>query len=354
MHSVSYRALRRVAAWMQAVLALGLPFVRVSGESALRFDIPSLKLYFFGSVIWISEATFFLLVFLLFFIGVLLFTALYGRIWCGWMCPQSVLSGITRSIERTALWFTGHHVLRSIASHALLVLFSTLASAGLIGYFVSPYDVFTDARSGSLGPWTSWSWVVLGTLTYLNLAFMRQAFCGSVCPIAGFQDAKPVIGYLRVITSETDRKGIRSRIAGLSAAFAFIAALFAYEVFIRMPVDFWVMRDEAQAHHNVGIKGVMLNAYVLVVENRSLQPESYRLTVSGISNVALVVPQNPLMIPPNTSVTMKIYVSAKRKDIADRVTRLRFTLESTSSREIRVVQEAPFIYPDRTDKGLEI
>jgi hypothetical protein len=37
---------------------LGLPFVRVGGESALRFDIPSLKLYFFGSVIWISEATF--------------------------------------------------------------------------------------------------------------------------------------------------------------------------------------------------------------------------------------------------------------------------------------------------------
>jgi hypothetical protein len=51
---------------------------------------------------------------------------------------------------------------------------------------------------------------------------------------------------------------------------------------------------------------------------------------------------------------MKIYVSAKRKDLVDRVTRLRFTLESTSSREIRIVQEASFIYPDRTDKGLEI
>jgi polyferredoxin len=343
MKTISYRTLRWVAAWTQMVLVLGLPFVRVSGESALRFDVPSLKLYFFGSVIWISEATFFILVFLLFFVGVMLFTALYGRIWCGWMCPQSVLSGITRSIEQAALWFTGHPVLRTIASHSLLFLFSALVSASLTGYFVSPYDVIADIRLGSLGPWTSWSWVVVGVLTYANLVFVRQAFCGAVCPIARFQDAKPLI-----------RKGVRSRVAGLSVAFAFIAALFAYEVFIRMPVDFWVMRDEAQAYHNVVIKGTMLNAYVLVVENRSLQPESYHLTVSGISNAELVVPQNPLLIPPNTSVTMKIYVSAKRKDLVDRVTRLRFTLESTSSREIRIVQEASFIYPDRTDKGLEI
>ena len=84
-----------------------LPFLRVHGESALRFDIPSLKLYFFGSVIWVSETYFFLLVFLLFLSGVLLFTVLYSRAWCGWVCPQAVLSHFSRTIDQLSRRFDG-------------------------------------------------------------------------------------------------------------------------------------------------------------------------------------------------------------------------------------------------------
>lgn len=64
---MSFRTKRSIVAWLQAVMLLGLPFMKVNGESAFRFDVPSLKLYFFGSVIGISESYFFLLVFLLFF-----------------------------------------------------------------------------------------------------------------------------------------------------------------------------------------------------------------------------------------------------------------------------------------------
>ncbi len=112
MRLAAYHARRRIFALLQAVLMLGLPFMRISGESALRFDAPSLKLYFFGSVIWISESYFFLLVFLLFFLGITLFTVIYGRIWCGWMCPQTVLSRVARSAEKLAAWLIHHRVLR--------------------------------------------------------------------------------------------------------------------------------------------------------------------------------------------------------------------------------------------------
>src|SRR5574341_33806 len=152
MKQLTFHARRSVAAWAQAVLMLGLPFVRVGGESALRFDVPSLKLYFFGSVIWISEAYFFLLVFLLFFVGVMLFTVLYGRIWCGWMCPQTVLSDFSRRIERISTWFVGHTVLRPAVSQTLLFLFAATVAASLIWYFVSPYDMAADIANGSLGP----------------------------------------------------------------------------------------------------------------------------------------------------------------------------------------------------------
>src|SRR5574341_2117639 len=154
MKQLTFHARRSIVAWAQAALMLGLPFVRIGGESALRFDVPSLKLYFFGSVIWISEAYFFLLVFLLFFIGVMLFTVLYGRIWCGWMCPQTVLSDFTRLIQKAAARLTGHPALEGGLSRAFLLLFSVLVSASLIWYFVSPYDMARDVLARALGPWT--------------------------------------------------------------------------------------------------------------------------------------------------------------------------------------------------------
>ena len=107
---------------------------------------------FSAAVIWISEAYFLLLVFLLFFIGVMLFTVLYGRIWCGWACPQTVLSDLARSMERKAAWFTRHQVLRTSMSHVILLLVSILVSANLIWFFVSPYDMLSDIRNRSWDP----------------------------------------------------------------------------------------------------------------------------------------------------------------------------------------------------------
>ena len=185
----TFRAKRRITARIQSVIVLGLPFVRIDGESALRFDVPSLKLYFFGSVIWISEAYFFLLVSLLFLIGVMLFTMLYGRIWCGWACPQTVLSDFSRGIAAMARWLTGHRALSMVLTQFFILAFSIVVSAGLIWYFVSPYDMAKDIFSRSLGPWTLWSWIFFAALAYLNLAFVRQKFCTSVCPYARFQSA---------------------------------------------------------------------------------------------------------------------------------------------------------------------
>lgn len=357
---------------MQAVLMLGLPFVRISGESALRFDAPSLKLFFFGSVIWISEAYFFLLAFLLVFLGIMLFTVIYGRIWCGWMCPQTVLSDVARSVEKIAAWFIQHRILRMVVSQFILLGVAMLVSADLIWFFVSPYDVFRNAVTGSVGLWTFWSWVVLATMIYVNLAFVRQKFCTSGCPYARFQSVffddrtltidfdgtrqgqTSLIGSVQGTTPAASPKVMRHRVIGLSASFALIAVLFAYQVFVRMPMDFWVMRDEAQEYHQVGVQGALMNAYSVVVENRGLDPASYRLSVSGVKDAELVLAQNPFLLPGNSMVMLKVYVIAQRKNLIERVTRLHFILENTESKEMRVVQEAPFVYPERTEKGVEI
>jgi len=147
---------------------------------------------------------------------------------------------------------------------------------------------------------------------------------------------------------------MRPRVLWLSLLFAVLGVMLVYQIAIRVPVDFWVLRDGQQPYHQVGVQGSILNAYDLIIENRSLAPETYQLSVSGIRNAELVLRGNPFMIPANSSVTMRIYVFASRKDLTERVTRLNFTLMNTSRREIRAVQEAPFIYPERSDKGVDI
>jgi cytochrome c oxidase accessory protein FixG len=410
------RARRWLAAWLQAAVVIGLPFIRIRGESALRFDVPSLKLYFFGSVVWISEAYFFLLIFLLFFIGIMLATLLYGRIWCGWACPQTVLSDLTRLIMKLSDRLAGRPVLSAVLSQSFVFLFSSIVSASIVWYFVSPYEMIPRIISRALGPWTFGSWALFTVLIYLDLAFVRRKFCSFVCPYARLQSAffdhktltiafdarrsdecmdceacvracpseidirkglqvecvncaecidacagrtkgrskLPLIGYFFGTGGEGAHQGARPRVIGLSAAFAVMAMLFAFQVYVRVPVDFVMIQDESQPYHQTGIRSDMMNAYSMFIENRSLEPAEYLLSVSGVKDAELIIRHNPFLLPANSVGKFRIYVLVKRRNLRERTTSLRFTLENTGTPEIRISREAPFMYPERTDKGTEI
>lgn len=169
----------------QAALVLGIPFVSVNGQSALRFDVPSLTLFFFGAQIGMDE--FFLVLVTLLFLGflIVLLTVLLGRVWCGWLCPQTVIVELTRSFDRMrprGAWT------RIVSLVALLVVSSVLA-ASLVWYFVSPSVFLSQLASGKLVPVVTWSWLALTVVTFLNFAFLRRRFCISVCPYARLQGA---------------------------------------------------------------------------------------------------------------------------------------------------------------------
>lgn len=407
----TFRAWRRRAAWFQAAVLIGLPFIRVSGESALRFDVPSLKLYFFGSVVWIGEAYFYLILFLLFFVAIMLITVLYGRVWCGWVCPQTVLSDLSRQIQKAADRISVHPIARGLLSLAFLLLFSVLVAANLVWYFIPPADMLRDAIALTLGPWTLGSWMIFSLLIYLNLAFVRHRFCGAVCPYARLQSSffdqgSLTIGFDRERADEClecgacerncpagidirkgpqvecincaecidvcesirkkigkdalvgyrfgDRSGRRPRVIGLSALISILIVLFAYQVHIRVPVEFWVLRDDSQSFHQIAVREHMMNTFDLLIENRSLEPAEYVLTVTGAKDLDLVIPKNPVLMPPNSVLKIKVYLLAERKNLSQRITRVRFTLENTARHEIRLVRESAFIYSDRSDRGVEI
>lgn len=194
---------RRLAEAFQALLVLGVPFIRVRGESALRFDVPSLRLHFFGASLWMDEffivliATIFL-TFLIIFI-----TILFGRIWCGWLCPQTVLIDFTWFMDRTK----AKGLLQKLTAYMLTLLISIMVAASLIWYFVSPYDFFPALLGGSLGTITWGFWISLTIIIFLNYAFLRHTWCSTVCPYAKlqgvlFDNKTMVIAFDRSIKEE--------------------------------------------------------------------------------------------------------------------------------------------------------
>jgi len=163
-----------------------------------------------------------------------------------------------------------------------------------------------------------------------------------------------LVDYRRGPGSHQGQAMNRPRVLWLSLLISAIAVLFLYQIYVRVPMNFWVLRDEDQSYHQAGIKDELLNAYNLRVENRSMSPGIYQLSISGIKDAELVISHNPFRIRPNSSATLKVYVFAKRKNLAERATRLRFTLTNAVSKELRISQEARFIYPERSDKGVDI
>ena len=156
---------------MQGGILLGLPFIQIGGNSALRFDLPSLSLHFFGARLMIDE--FFIVLTALLFVLFLFMalTIMFGRLWCGWACPQTVLSDIVEF---------GKGPWRYLA--ALLV--ALIVSADIIWYFVPPYEFITMLAAS---PWTRWSFIVMAAILFVDLAFVRRMFCTTLCPYAKMQ-----------------------------------------------------------------------------------------------------------------------------------------------------------------------
>lgn len=179
----SIQGWRRLVRILHAIILPGVPFLKINSESALRFDIPSLRLYFFGTVLWMDEF-FIVLIASLFLTFLIVFvTVVFGRIWCGWLCPQTVLSDMTGVIEK----IRAKGLAFKIGAYALVFFFSTLVGASLIWYFVSPYEFFKRLINWSLGSVIWGFWIVLTGIVFLNLLFLRRRFCATVCPYAKMQ-----------------------------------------------------------------------------------------------------------------------------------------------------------------------
>jgi cytochrome c oxidase accessory protein FixG len=185
---------RRRCQWATTLLLLLLPWFRIDGNSLLRIDIPGLTMHFFGQTLRIEDLYLVLLFSLALTMGFLLITMLLGRVWCGWLCPQTTLTDL-------AEWFSSQFGLRGQKSqrqgrharqfllHSIYLLLSALVSANLLWYFIEPMDFFSRLVTGQLH-YATWICLLLVTLSiYLDLALIRRLMCSDFCPYGRFQTA---------------------------------------------------------------------------------------------------------------------------------------------------------------------
>jgi cytochrome c oxidase accessory protein FixG len=204
---------------------VGLPWIQINGNPAVFMDVMQRQFHFFGLTFLMQDMWlgFFLVTGLGF--GLFYVTALIGRVWCGWVCPQTVFLDVARRMER---WFegdasarrrldgmpwTGEKVLRRGGAQLAMALFSFGVAHVFLSYFVSIpqlYQMITHAPGEN---WSTFVFVTLVTLgLWFDLAWFREQFCIIMCPYGRIQSALTddntmVIGYDATRGEPRGRKG---------------------------------------------------------------------------------------------------------------------------------------------------
>ncbi|MBK4733622.1 cytochrome c oxidase accessory protein CcoG [Noviherbaspirillum pedocola] len=196
-----YASLRWVFVWLTQIVFYGLPWLWWNGRQAVLFDLVARKFYLFGLVLWPQD--FIYLAGLLIVSAYLLFlaTAIAGRVWCGFTCPQTVYTEIFMWIERKIEGNRSARMrldrqgaslekfARKSAKHLAWGLLALWTGFTFVGYFTPIHTLAREIATLSLGPW-EWFWVVFYSFaTYGNAGWMREQVCKYMCPYARFQSS---------------------------------------------------------------------------------------------------------------------------------------------------------------------
>jgi cytochrome c oxidase accessory protein FixG len=178
-----------------------LPWLQWGGHQAVLFDLPARKFHIFFITLWPQD--FIYLAALLIIAGLMLFfvTALVGRIWCGYACPQTVWTEAFLWIERKvegsrmqqqkldALPMNARKLRIKATKHFLWLAFAAWTGFTFVGYFTPVIELGQRLLVFDLGPWETFWIVFYGFATYGNAGWMREQVCMYMCPYARFQAA---------------------------------------------------------------------------------------------------------------------------------------------------------------------
>jgi cytochrome c oxidase accessory protein FixG len=196
-----FASLRWACVWLTQLLFYGLPWLQMHGRQAVLFDLGARKFYLFGLVLWPQDFIYLAGLLIICAYGLFLVTAVAGRVWCGYTCPQTVYTEIFLWIERhiegtrsarirldRQPWSVGK-IGRKSAKHAAWMGVALWTGFTFVGYFTPVHMLMSQTAAFTLGSWEAF-WILFYALaTYGNAGWLREQVCKYMCPYARFQSS---------------------------------------------------------------------------------------------------------------------------------------------------------------------
>ncbi len=177
------------------------PWLRWDGRQAVLFDLPARKFYVFGLTFWPQDFPLLALLLIIAALALFFVTALAGRLWCGYACPQTVWTEVFLWMERwtegdrgrrmkldAAPW-SGEKVLRKGSKHLLWGVFALWTGFTFVGFFTPITDLAARMVPFAWGGWETFWVLFYAFATWGNAGFLREQVCKYMCPYARFQSA---------------------------------------------------------------------------------------------------------------------------------------------------------------------
>lgn len=196
-----FENLSRLATIILLGLFYAVPWFTWDDRQAVLFDLPARKFHLLGLTLWPQDFPYLALLLIIAALSLFFFTALAGRLWCGFACPQTVWTEVFIWMEQLtegkrsqrmkldkAPW-SWNKLRRKGSKQFLWITFSMWTGFTFIGYFQPIRELGVDILALNVGGWTLFWGLFYGFATYGNAGYMREQVCKYMCPYARFQSA---------------------------------------------------------------------------------------------------------------------------------------------------------------------
>ncbi|WP_082897261.1 cytochrome c oxidase accessory protein CcoG [Thalassotalea crassostreae] len=194
-----YQRIRRSISFVLMSLFILIPFISHQNEQAVIFDLEAQTLKVFEFIFFPHDLLLFVFIFIIAAFALFVVSTKYGRVWCGFTCPQTIWTLMFVWVEhrvegarskRIALdkakWSINKLVKKSL-KHTIWLVFSILTSLVFMSYFVPANELYLSFINGQLSNVVFWWVIFFAVCTYTNAGFIREKMCEHMCPYSRFQ-----------------------------------------------------------------------------------------------------------------------------------------------------------------------
>lgn len=187
--------------WLTQLVFYGLPWIQWGERQLVLFDLEARRFFIFGLVLYPQDFIYLTGLLVISALSLFLFTAVAGRLWCGYACPQTVYTEIFLWIERKVEGdrsarmrldddqFSLEKLVKKWYKHLLWLGFSIWTGFTFVGYFTPIRELGMEFFTTQMTSWEVFWVLFYGFATYGNAGFMREQVCKYMCPYARFQSA---------------------------------------------------------------------------------------------------------------------------------------------------------------------